>query len=151
MRLLSARSLVLLAALLGVFAAAGCGSERTQTKMNVVLRDWAIDLSQSSAPAGDVTFNVDNKSQSHQHELQIIRTDFAPDKLPTKSDGSVDTGANGIDVAGKIQKFDAGDNSAGIYTLSAGKYVLICNLVDDQNGTKTSHYQQGMRVAFTVQ
>ena len=152
MRFPPARMLFVLPALLGAFALAACGgSDRTETTVDVVLKEWSIELSDASAPAGDITFDLDNEGPDHAHQLLIIRTDFAPGQLPTKSNGTVDEGADGVNVIGKIAKFDEGKRSSGTFTLEAGKYVLICNLYDEDKGEKVSHYAKGMQVAFTAE
>jgi len=35
--------------------------------------------------------------------------------------------------------------------LDAGNYVLICNIVEEEDGETVSHYQEGMRTPFTVE
>jgi len=137
-------------ALVGAILLAACSEKRTETTVDVTLKEWSITLSQQSAPAGDITFDLKNEGPEHEHQMLIVRTDFAPDKLPTKANGTVDEGADGVKVVGRISKFDKGERSSGVYTLKAGKYVLICNLYDEDKGQKVSHYQQGMRTAFTV-
>jgi hypothetical protein len=38
-----------------------------------------------------------------------------------------------------------------MFDLKPGKYALICNLVEIEQGKLESHYQEGMRAAITVQ
>ena len=147
---LPARTLFIVPALLGALLVAACSENRTETTVDVTLKEWSVTPSRDSAPAGDVTFNVRNEGPDRDHQLVIVRTDLAPENLPTKSNGTVDEGADGVKVVGKISRVGKGERSSGVYTLKAGKYVLICNLYDEENGQKVSHYQQGMRVAFTV-
>lgn len=147
---LPVRLLLIAPALLGALVFSACSEKRTETTVEVTLKEWSITTDRDSAPAGDITFNLKNEGPGHEHQMLIIRTDFAPDRLPTKSNGTVDEGADGVKVVGRISKFDKGERSSGVYTLKAGKYVLICNLYDEDNGQKVSHYQQGMRAAFTV-
>jgi hypothetical protein len=131
---------------------AACSDDKGEGgEVKVDLSEWDITPNVASIENGDVTFDIDNKGPDHEHELVIIRTDFAPDKLPTKDDGSVDEEAPGVDVVGQIQKVEPDDDGSGIFTLDPGKYVLICNLVDEDEGEKLVHYQKGMRVAFTAQ
>ena len=137
----------------GALLLAACSSSNTGKggKVGIDLQEWSVKSDTQSQPKGDVIFNVKNQSADLQHEFKVIRTDLAPESLPTKSDGSVDEGAGGIDVVGKISKLDTGDDTSGTFTLKAGKYVLICNIVgDDKNGQQVSHYKQGMHTAFTV-
>ncbi len=137
--------------LLAILAFAACSSaDKGGGQVNVTLGEWAIKTDVSSLPHGDIEFNIKNDGPDLKHELKIIRTDFAPDKLPTQDDGSVNEGAAGIDVRKKVQEIETGDRDSRTFTLDAGKYVLVCNLVTEQNGQKTSHYKEGMRIALTV-
>ena len=97
-----------------------------------------------------MTWSVTNKGPDDRHELVVIKTDLAPDALPTKPDGSVDEEGNGIDIIGEIPEFPPGQTKATTQNVLAGRYVLICNVVEVNNGQTESHYQEGMRTAFTV-
>ena len=122
-------------------------SELGEHLVLVTVRDFAIDPESTSAPAGEVTFDVYNPTQEHQHEFVVIRTDLAPDALPTTGDGSVDESGDGIEVVDELEAISGGDSKQLTVDLEPGSYVLICNLVKDG----TSHYQEGMRTAFTVE
>src|SRR5207247_7207029 len=74
-----------------------------------------------------------------EHSFQVIKTDLAPDKLPTdgasakaKEDGKV----------GEIASIPAGKSAAVTLDLAPGKYVFICNVA--------GHYQLCMHTGFTV-
>jgi len=145
------RLLAIATVLLAVLALAACSSaDKGGGKVSVTLAEWALKTDVSSLPHGDIEFNIKNDGPDLKHELKIIRTDFAPDKLPAQDDGSVNEDAAGIEVLKKVQEIETGDSDSRTFTLAAGKYVLICNLVTEQSGQKTSHYKQGMRIAFTV-
>jgi len=47
-------------------------------------------------------------------------------------------------------ELEAGDETSRSYSLDPGNYVLLCNIVEDIDGTETSHYAQGMWTEFTV-
>jgi hypothetical protein len=115
------------------------------------LSEYAIVPDPASVPAGSVTFNANNVGGA-THEVHVFRTDLAPDALPTNDDGSVDEEGEGIEEAGHIEEFEAMSSESGTFELEAGAYVLICNVIDEAaDGTTTSHYAEGMTVAFTVQ
>jgi len=101
-------------------------------------KDFSIDLAPSSAPAGSVTFNVSNEGPS-THEFVVIKTDDAPDALPTK-DGSVNE--DQVTVVDELE--DVAPSTTGTLTtdLETGSYVIICNV--------PGHYAAGMHTAFTV-
>ena len=54
------------------------------------LKDDAIVLSSNTANAGSITFNVTNVSEKRPHELVVLKTDLAADKLPTNADGAAE-------------------------------------------------------------
>lgn len=131
-------------------ALSACGEEGKGGEVNVVLREWAVEPSVNTLEEGPITFNTKNEGPDEDHELVIIKTEFAADKLPTKDDGSVDEKASGLDVKGEVREIEPGDDNSGSYTLKPGKYVLICNLVSKANGQDTAHYGRGMYAGFTV-
>ena len=133
-----------------VLTLSACGDEGEGGEVDVVLKEWAVEPTLNTLPDGPITFNTKNEGPDEDHELVIIMTDFAADELPTKDDGSVDEGANGIDVKGTVREVEPGDENSGSYTLDPGKYVLICNRVSDVDGQDTAHYAQGMYTPFTV-
>jgi uncharacterized cupredoxin-like copper-binding protein len=122
-------------------AAASCGGGGG---IAATLTDFQIDLAETSATAGEVTFDIQNDGPS-THEFVVFKTDLAPDALPTIED---ENGLPLVDEAGGLEPVDEvedipADSSAELaVTLDAGSYVIICNIPD--------HYQQGMHAGFTV-
>lgn len=123
---------------------AGCGDDDDDGNaggtVDVTLSDFAIELSNSSVPAGEVTFDVENEGPS-VHEFVVFNTDLAADALPTDATGDV---AESDEFAPVDEIEDIAKDARPKLTvdLAAGDYVLICNI--------TAHYGQGMRTAFTV-
>ena len=117
--------------------------------MNVTLAEWSITTDPNTVPKGPIEFTIKNNGQK-QHDLVILRTNIPPDQLPTKSDGSVDTGATDIKIEHTVDAIDSGDTTGRTFQMDPGTYVLISNLVDDENGTKTAQYGRGMHTSFTV-
>src|SRR4029450_4010646 len=58
------------------------------TTVDVPVQGVAVIPASSSAPAGDVTFDVTNKGPDDTHEFVVFKTDLAPDALPTVGDGA---------------------------------------------------------------
>ena len=132
-----------MAAILAVSACAQSGSSRF-TPGNAVIRvtdqDMKMKVDAISAPAGKVTFLVMNLD-TVDHEVVILKTDKAPDKLALLAGASkVDEEAAGENV-GEVE-VQAGTTAAGTFELAPGKYVLVCNVL--------SHYMAGMYAAFGV-
>ena len=115
--------------------------------VNVLLSEFIVDPSPASVSAHQVAFVAKNEGKE-KHELVIVKTDLAPDKLPTKDDGSVDEEAAGVTVIDEIEEFDPGGTEQLSVKLDSGKYVLLCNIVDEEGHP---HYKKGMHAAFSVQ
>ena len=126
----------------------GCGSGTTTVE--VTLEEWAVVLSASDAPAGAVTFEVTNDGPNDFHEFVVVRTDLAPSELPTDEDGAVLEDGDGMEVIDEIEDLEVGSTETLALELEAGKYVLICNIVEEDAGETEAHYAMGMRTAFTV-
>ncbi|MEX0785489.1 MAG: hypothetical protein WD939_02520 [Dehalococcoidia bacterium] len=120
------------------------------TEVGVSLTEWQVLADVESAPAGSVTFTASNIGQE-THELVVIRTDLEPSGLPTGDDGGVDEAGEGIEVIDEIEEFAAGGEESLTLDLEAGAYVLICNVVEEEEtGEFESHYGLGMATAFEV-
>lgn len=134
-------------AALGVLAAA-CGGGGTGSAdgtpaagtVSVELKEYSVTPNPASAAAGTVTFNARNAG-SMNHELVVIQSELAIDKLPMDA-SVVDEKGAGVKVIGEIEEFAAGKSESAGFDLAAGSYVLICNVA--------GHYALGMRSAFTV-
>jgi uncharacterized cupredoxin-like copper-binding protein len=129
--------------------AAGCSDD--ETTVDVTVQEFAVIPASTSAPAGDVTFDVTNEGPDDTHEFVVFKTDLAPDALPTAADGSVDEEGEGVELIDEIEDIAVGDTPTLTVSLDAGSYVFICNIVEEEGGETIAHYQQGMRVAFTVE
>ena len=122
-------------------AATNTPPSSNQTTLGVVMTDFAIEPSIATASPGMITFNIENQGML-AHDFYVIRTDLAPDALPVDS-AAFQVKVSELDVVKYQPAFAAGANVQVTVDLSAGRYVLICNIA--------SHYQAGSRVAFTVQ
>jgi uncharacterized cupredoxin-like copper-binding protein len=137
-------------ALIGLPLVIGLVACGTTTTVDVSLREFSIAPSVASAPAGTVTFEVTNDGPNDVHEFVVVRTDLAPDALPTDADGSVLEDGEGMEVIDEIEDLAVGASETLTLTLEAGSYVLICNIVEEEEGETEAHYAMGMRSAFTV-
>lgn len=124
-----------------LFVFVGCSSNDSGG-IGATEEDFSITLDESSAPAGEVTFNVQNDAEQ-VHEFVVFQTDLAPDALPTDEDGNVDEEGEGITAVDEIEDIEGGTSQDLTVDLAAGSYVLICNL--------PGHYAQGMHTAFTAE
>jgi uncharacterized cupredoxin-like copper-binding protein len=111
--------------------------------ISVTLHDspFQVTADPASVAAGSVTFSVTNTG-SIIHNFNVIKTELDPAKLPIDSTGFL-VDVTQVDVVQKGKELDPKASEAVTAQLQPGKYVLICNIA--------THYQSGMRVAFTVQ
>jgi uncharacterized cupredoxin-like copper-binding protein len=140
-------SLVLVAAACTQAGASPTAGGNGATMVTVTLQEFSVLPDPTSAPAGEVTFTVTNDGPEDVHEFVIIRTDLAPDALPTGEDGSVDEAGEGVELVDEIEDIPVGESQDVTVSLDAGAYVLICNIVESGE----VHYMLGMRTAFTVE
>lgn len=133
-------SVMVLGTLLGVVACGGDDDDTSAGAVDATLSDFKIELSTTSAPAGEVTFEVKNDGPS-VHEFVVFKTDLAPDALPTDDSGDV-AESDEFAPVDEIEDIADGANPKLTVNLEAGDYVIICNVA--------AHYRQGMRTSFTV-
>lgn len=144
-------STVVRAALLGVggLAIAACGSgeverwdggDETSNDLTGTVREWAVEVSASSANAGPVTFTITNEG-TIGHEFLVVKTDIADGEIPLDGDHFSEE-AGGIEVIDEIGEYAKETTETLTVDLTAGKYQLVCNL--------PGHYEAGMHTAFTV-
>ena len=112
------------------------------TPVNVLLDDFKVRRDAAVVPAGTVSFRILNQGPT-THELNVVRTDRAPEKLPLQRDGlTVNEDAPGIEFLDDAEGLDIDDRQTLVLRLAAGHYVLYCNL--------EGHYLGGMHAALTV-
>jgi uncharacterized cupredoxin-like copper-binding protein len=126
----------------------GGGGGGGGTTVDVALQEFAVIPAQDSAPAGTITFQVENTGPEDVHEFVVIKTDLAPDALPTDETGVVDEAGEGIEVIDEIEDIPVGETQSVTVELEAGSYALICNIFEEEE--QEAHYAVGMRTAFTV-
>jgi uncharacterized cupredoxin-like copper-binding protein len=127
---------------LGASACGGGGNS-----VDAALANFSITLDKSSASSGDVTFKLKNNGPSI-HEFVVMKTDLAPDALPTTQDNGVtivDEEGQGIEPIDEVEDIANGASPDLKVNLQPGKYVLLCNRSEDGG-----HYDQGMHTAFTI-
>ena len=112
------------------------------TPVNLLLEDFKVRGDVAVVPAGTVTFRIRNQGPT-THEVIVVRTDRAPDKLPLQSDGlTVNEEGRDIEFLDEAEGLDIDDRQTMVLDLAPGNYVLYCNL--------QGHYLGGMYAALTV-
>jgi uncharacterized cupredoxin-like copper-binding protein len=113
----------------------------------VTLDEWSVTPEATTVGAGKVNFVVSNAG-TIPHEFVIFKTDLGPDALPTVN-GEVEE--DKLDHIDELDVFEAGKTESLTVDLAPGNYVFLCNIFENPPGEPVvSHYQNGMRVAFTV-
>jgi uncharacterized cupredoxin-like copper-binding protein len=112
------------------------------TPVNLLLEDFKIRQDAAFVPDGTVSFRIRNQGPT-THEVIVVRTDLAPDKLPLQRDGlTVNEEGPGIDFLDEVEGLDIDDRQTMVLDLAPGHYVLYCNL--------QGHYLGGMYAALNV-
>ena len=109
------------------------------TAISATLKEYSIELSATTAPAGPVTFTVTN-SGTMIHEFVVLKTDTQAADLPLNNDEVTEDDYTSM---GEVADLEAGASGTMTATLAAGHYAIICNL--------PGHVRQGMATDFTVQ
>jgi uncharacterized cupredoxin-like copper-binding protein len=107
--------------------------------VNATLTDTRIVLDQATVPSGKITFLVTNAG-TMTHEVVVLKTDVAADKIAPNPDGSGKMSEDGSQ--GESGDLDPTLKTSFTLDLTPGNYVLICN--------QPAHYMLGMHIAFTV-
>lgn len=135
------RPALLLLALALAACAGGAAPEVDVSKgqIRADLREYAMGLTSTTVRSGEVAFVARNVG-STPHELVVIRTDLAADKLPVDQQTQKASEQGRVDGTNEI----APGKSLNLRVqLPPGHYVVICNV--------PTHYQLGMRADLTVQ
>lgn len=130
---------VLFAGLVAACAPSVPQTDISKGQIRADLREWGITLTSTTVRSGQVTIIARNVG-SVAHDLIVIKTDLAADKLPL--DGQTQQARTDGRVNG-IEEFPASQSRNLRLELPAGHYVVMCNV--------PTHYQLGMRTELTVQ
>ena len=132
-------------------AAAGSQVDIVVSDTKGLAGSMTVATFQSTVKAGTVTFKVVNVG-TIEHELVVLKTDTAFDKLPIDNAGDppAPVASGGDKVSEDTNIGETGDpnlkyGDARIFVIKnmkPGKYVLVCNIAQ--------HYGLGMRAPLTV-
>ncbi len=116
--------------------------------VSVELDEFTIETT-GTAAAGLVGFEIANIGEE-PHELVVIAGDSVA-ALPTDADGAVvEADLPSTAFIGEVEPFPGGEDCSGAFELEAGEYVLLCNIVEEEDGQTESHLAEGMATTFTV-
>ena len=125
----------------------GVSTEGSEVQVN--LTEFKIEPGVARVAPGIVTFVTENTG-ADPHELVVVKGESA-DALPKDADGALDESklAEGA-LIGEIEEMAPTQLCEGNFALQAGSYVLVCNVVEEEGGTKEAHFAEGMHTTFTV-
>jgi hypothetical protein len=144
-RTITAISVTLFAATL--MGLTGCSDSKDPRTLRVELYDYAIKTKGNpvTLTSGVITITGINRS-NETHELVLFKTDLAPDALPRKDDGSINERGTGLELIEEAEGIKAATTKSFQATVTPGKYVLACNLIENDK----KHYMLGMFLPITV-
>jgi uncharacterized cupredoxin-like copper-binding protein len=120
-------------------ASSSASASAPATNITATLSEYSIELSAATAPAGMVTFTVNNAG-TMIHEFVVLQTDVQAADLPV-ANGEVNE--DDFTSMGEVADLEADASGTMTATLAAGHYAIICNL--------PGHVSQGMAIDFTVE
>jgi hypothetical protein len=130
---------------LGGTAITACAKSEPAT-LKVTESEWVVQPASKTISSGTVRITADNVG-SYEHEMLVVKGTVA--SLPRRPDGSIiESKAKGL--VGEIGGVGAGRAKVKEFDLSKGTYTLFCNIVQDIDGTETSHFVKGMHATLTV-
>lgn len=110
--------------------------------IDIVAVDYGYEPESVEAPAGIVTFALDNQG-AENHELAFLPgggevpfTDGAPDEAALEDAGAFE-----------LEAFSSGQTCNATYDLEPGEYTLFC-IIETADGE--THYELGMQGTLTV-
>lgn len=132
------------AVLVAILLITACGEstpafQAADVQLVVEISDFKVVPNVATVKAGPTKIGIRNRG-SQPHDLVVLRTDLAPDRLPYDA-GRAKAGEPGL--VGRSNELRAGGTAALTLTLEPGQYVLICNVA--------GHYGLGMRAALRVE
>lgn len=137
--------------LLASFGLSSCGADPLyvaptsvapiSNKITGTIHEWMVTISAHEAYAGDVNFTIKNDG-TVPHEFIVVKTNFAPGKIPLGSDYRFDEKGRGVLAVGEISERQPGTTGRVTLKLLPGSYQVLCNL--------PGHYKNGMFAALTV-
>jgi len=134
-------TVAIVAALIGVIAYVSVQPSSPAPTVNVTVREFAVQMSDTSLSSGAVKLAVRNAGGT-EHELVAFRTNLPVDQLPMKGSRIDEKGAAITHIEPEAEDLAAGAGKTITMHLSPGRYVFVCNLA--------GHYQSGMRTVVTV-
>jgi uncharacterized cupredoxin-like copper-binding protein len=127
---------------------AATAQDQTPTTINIKLEDstsmpgmndMKMDIDRSTVPAGKVTLRATNNSKQLIHEVLVVPDTGKPLPYNAAAGKLIESQINKL---GEVSDIKPGKSDYRTFTLSPGKYFLICN--------QPMHFKEGMYARLTV-
>ena len=129
--------LIALIALVPSVVLVACGSDENEpdATVDVSLSSYKVEADTTTVKAGKVKFTAINTESKDVHELAVLKVN-GPDNFTN---------------LGEVEDIDPGKGGDVTIDLESGEYLLACLIAPGEAGSTVDHFQQGMRLAFTVE
>ena len=111
------------------------GDDTPAQAVSVSLSSYRVEADKTNAKAGKVKFTANNKETRDVHELAVLKVN----------------GPDDFENLGEVEDIDPGKGGEVTIDLKPGKYLLACLIAPGEAGSTVDHFQQGMRLDFTVE
>ncbi len=135
--------------------------EAEERHVGVALGEWSLTVTPNTVPSGVIEFTAANGGPADPHEVVIFKTDLPIQELLAIAEANTsergflpEEGVPGVEFIAEIEEFEVGQAASGEWLLTEGRYVLICNIVDEdeigEDGHPEAHFLEGMWAEFFV-
>ena len=135
--------------------------EAEERHVGVALGEWSLTVTPNTVPSGVIEFTASNGGPDDPHEVVIFRTGLPVQDLLAIAEANAEErgflpeeGVPGVEFVAEIEEFEVGQAASGEWFLSPGRYVLLCNIVDEdeigEDGNPEAHFLEGMWAEFFV-
>jgi uncharacterized cupredoxin-like copper-binding protein len=122
----------------------------------VVLEEYSMTPRPAQVKAGPVKFTVHNNG-SITHEFVLVRA-ASPEALPRVTTATAERAVGDVDEdaipeadkLGETGDIRAGKTAVKTFTLSAGTYVMFCNIDNAGTNGVLNHFSHGMSATITA-
>lgn len=127
-------SLAAIAASLLLVACGGDDDAAPTQEVDVKLSSFKVTPDKTVVDAGKVKFIATNTEAVDVHELAVLKVN----------------GPDDYENLGEVEDIDPGKGGDVTLDLKPGEYLLACLIAPGEAGSKVDHFQEGMKIEFTV-
>ncbi|MGB4863091.1 MAG: cupredoxin domain-containing protein [Tepidiformaceae bacterium] len=103
-------------------------------EVDVKLSSFKVVPDKTVVEAGKVKFTATNTEPVDVHELAVLKVN----------------GPDDYENLGEVEDIDPGKGGDVTLDLEPGEYLLACLIAPGEAGSKVDHFQEGMKIEFTV-